>query len=176
MSDWIRRALWRGGVLRLTGGGKRFFGETSASTHVANDGNLAPSLPSIFTRSWTMNRVSARFDLRNQGFVRAAGGWRLAPAFDLNPTPIDVKPRVHALAIDEADASASLANALAVAPSFGIAKLTDARAIARRVGTAVARWREVAAKNGIKPNQIDRMESAFEHDDLRAAVGRTALR
>jgi serine/threonine-protein kinase HipA len=114
--------------------------------------------------------------LRNHGFLREVGGWRLAPAYDLNPMPVDVKPRVHALAIDEFDANAALATALAVAPSFGIAKLADARAIVRNIGTAVARWREVAAKNGINPNQIDRMESAFEHDDLRAATDGTGAR
>jgi serine/threonine-protein kinase HipA len=86
--------------------------------------------------------------------------------------PVDVKPRVHALAIDDSDTTASIDTALAVAPSFGIVKVSDARAMAREIGTAVAGWREAAAKNGIKPNQIERMASAFEHDDLRAAIGR----
>ena len=109
--------------------------------------------------------------LRNHGFLREVAGWRLAPAYDLNPVPVDVKPRIHALAIDEADPNASLETAFAVASSFGIAKPADARAIAREVGTAVATWRDAAGRSGIKPTQIERMESAFEHEDLRQAVG-----
>jgi hypothetical protein len=35
-----------------------------------------------------------------------------------------------------------------------------------------AKWRKVATANGIKPNEIERMESAFEHADLRMSVGR----
>jgi serine/threonine-protein kinase HipA len=109
--------------------------------------------------------------LRNHGLLRDAAGWRLAPAYDLNPVPIDVRPRVHALAIDETETTASMETVLAVAPAFGIAKGTDARAIAKEVGRAVARWRTVANRWGISQRGIERMESAFEHDDLRAALG-----
>jgi serine/threonine-protein kinase HipA len=111
--------------------------------------------------------------LRNHGFLRdarAAAGWRLAPAYDLNPMPLDVRPRVHALAIDEAETSGSLETALSVAPAFGISKVAEARAIARKVGSAVAKWRTVAAKYGIGKSDVERMASAFEHEDLRAAV------
>ena len=112
--------------------------------------------------------------LRNHGFVRDAVGWRLAPAYDLNPMPSDVRPRIHALAIDEADTSGSLETALSVAPAFGFSKAADARAIARKVGSAVAKWRMVAAQCGIGKRDVERMSSAFEHEDLRAAVGTKA--
>lgn len=108
--------------------------------------------------------------LRNHAFLRASRGWRLSPAYDMNPMPVDVRPRVHVLAIDETDQTASLENAFSVAPSFGIAKTTEARSIAREVGAAVARWRSVAAKHGLRKGEIDRMETAFEHADLRAAL------
>ena len=40
--------------------------------------------------------------LRNHGFLYdAAGGWRLSPAYDLNPVPVDIKPRILTTAIDE---------------------------------------------------------------------------
>lgn len=108
--------------------------------------------------------------LRNHGFLRAARGWRLSPAFDMNPMPVDVRPRVHVLAIDEEDQTSSLANAMKVAPSFGISKIAEARAIAKDVGSAVASWREVAARHGLRKFEIERMASAFEHDDLRVAL------
>jgi serine/threonine-protein kinase HipA len=106
--------------------------------------------------------------LRNHGFLREGDGWRLAPAYDLNPMPIDVKPRVHALTLDGVDATSSLELALTAAPQFGLSARA-ARAIAREVGAAVARWRKLAAAHGLTAAQIDRMESAFDHADLRAA-------
>ena len=108
--------------------------------------------------------------LRNHGFLRDAKGWRLAPAYDLNPIPVDVKPRVHALAIDEMEGASSLDPALSVARAFGVAKRGEARAIAANVGGAVARWRDAAASAGIKAREMDRMASAFEHDDLAEAI------
>jgi serine/threonine-protein kinase HipA len=56
--------------------------------------------------------------LRNLGFLYAgAGGWRLSPAYDLNPVPTDVKPRVLSTAIDLDDRTASLSLAMDVADS-----------------------------------------------------------
>ena len=107
--------------------------------------------------------------LRNHGFLRGPQGWRLSPAYDLNPMPVDVKPRIHALAIDEIDDTASLDTAMAITPMFGIAE-REARTIAAEVGRAVSGWREAAARLGIKPDEIDRMASAFDHEDLRAAT------
>ena len=107
--------------------------------------------------------------LRNHGFLREGVGWRLAPAYDLNPMPVDVRPRVHALAIDEIEQAASLETVFAVAPSFGINKPQAARAIVKEAATAVSKWRAVAAKQGLKSRDVDRMASAFEHADLKAA-------
>ena len=41
--------------------------------------------------------------------------------------------------------------------------------IAREVAQAVALWRIEAAALGLTSTEIDRMASAFEHDDLKAA-------
>jgi serine/threonine-protein kinase HipA len=57
--------------------------------------------------------------LRNHGFLYAGReGWRLSPAYDLNPVPTDIKPRILATAINEDDNTASLALALEVAGYF----------------------------------------------------------
>ncbi len=108
--------------------------------------------------------------LRNHGFLYdGPDGWRLAPAYDLNPVPVDIKPRVLATAIDFDESTASLDIALSVAPYF---ELEDAAAlrIASEVGKAVRGWRQEAARAGLAAGQIDRMASAFEHDDLRKAL------
>lgn len=108
--------------------------------------------------------------LRNHGFLYAGpDGWRLAPAYDLNPVPVDIKPRVLATAIDLDDGTASLDLALNVAGYFELDE-AQTREIAKEVGQAVSSWREEAAHLGLASGQIDRMASAFEHDDLRAAL------
>jgi serine/threonine-protein kinase HipA len=108
--------------------------------------------------------------LRNHGFLYdPAGGWRLAPAYDLNPKPVDIKPRILTTAIDEEDGTASLDLALATAAHYKL-KPEMARRIMREVGAAVARWREAAGALGLSKNSIERMASAFEHEDLRQAT------
>ena len=71
-------------------------------------------------------------------------------------------------AIDEQDTTASLRVALDTANYFGL-DATKARTIAAEVGAAVARWRDEAAAFGLTKSQVDRMASAFEHEDLALA-------
>ncbi len=107
--------------------------------------------------------------LRNHGFLyEGRDGWRLSPAYDLNPVPADVKPRMLSTAINEDDHTASLPLALGVAAYFEL-DTGRARDIAAQVGTAVSRWREVASQHGLSPSEADRMASAFEHGDLEMA-------
>jgi serine/threonine-protein kinase HipA len=107
--------------------------------------------------------------LRHHGFLWAgSAGWRLSPAYDLNPVPTDIKPRVLTTAIDLDDNTASLKVALGAAPYFELSA-NEALQIASQVGKAVGTWRRVAAKLGLTPREIDRMASAFEHEDLKAA-------
>ena len=108
--------------------------------------------------------------LRNHGYLRDVGGWRLAPAYDLNPMPVDVKPRIHALTLDENDNASSMDVVFSVASHFGLSPAM-ARTIAGETAAAVLAWRQVAADHGLKNAQIERMESAFDHQDLvRAAI------
>jgi serine/threonine-protein kinase HipA len=44
-----------------------------------------------------------------------------------------------------------------------------AREIAAHVGKAVSKWRAEAARHGLTKQEIDRMASAFEHEDLQLA-------
>lgn len=108
--------------------------------------------------------------LRNHGFLYAGpDGWRLSPAYDMNPVPADIKPRLLTTAIDLDDSTASLDLALKVAEYFELA-VADARAIAAEVGRAVAKWRSAAQTLGLTPREIDRIASAFDHEDLKAAL------
>jgi len=104
--------------------------------------------------------------LRNHGFLYSGpDGWRLAPAYDLNPVPVDIKPRVLTTAIDYDDGTASLDLALSVTDHF-LLSAEEAQAIAREVGRAVSGWRAAASSLGASKAEIERMASAFEHDDL----------
>jgi serine/threonine-protein kinase HipA len=108
--------------------------------------------------------------LRNHGFLwTGPAGWRLSPAYDLNPVPIDIKPRVLTTAIDLEDATASLELAFEVAAYFELDS-GAAHRIAGEVGQAVAKWRKEAAKLGLTAAEINRMASAFEHADLKVAL------
>ena len=107
--------------------------------------------------------------LRNHGYLRDIGGWQLAPAYDLNPMPVDVKPRHHALTLDETDDASSIDTVFSVAAQFGL-KPATAKEIAQEVGAAVLAWRQVATDHGLTAAQIERMASAFEHEDLAKAV------
>jgi serine/threonine-protein kinase HipA len=107
--------------------------------------------------------------LRNHGFLYAGQeGWRLSPAYDLNPVPVDIKPRILTTAINEDDNTASFALAMEVAPYFDL-KENETKKIAAEVGRAVSKWRDEAARHGLTKTEIERMASAFEHDDLKAS-------
>ncbi len=111
--------------------------------------------------------------LRNHGFLYGGeGGWRLSPAYDVNPVPVEVRPRFLSTAIgeDPDDTSASLDLAFEVAPYFDMEE-DEARAIAREIGDVTVHWAERARANGIAGSEIDLMASAFEHDDLDSALG-----
>ena len=108
--------------------------------------------------------------LRNHGFLyHDRDGWRLSPAYDLNPVPVETKPRVLTTTINEQDGTASLALAMSVAEYFEL-DAANAKKIAKEVGKAVSTWRAEASRQGIAKGQIDRMASAFEHEDLKEAV------
>lgn len=119
-------------------------------------------------RRMTFNILISNVDdhLRNHGFLfRGREGWVLSPAYDLNPTPQDLKARVLATCISPDDGTCSVDLAIEQAGYFGL-KTDQAVRIIGEVGEAVGQWRDVAAQVGQKKAQIDRMQSAFEHEDL----------
>ena len=108
--------------------------------------------------------------LRNHGVLHdGRRGWRLSPAFDLNPMPVDLKARVLATDIDGSEGTCSIDLVREVAPLFDLSgKRADA--IVGEVARATRAWRDVAASFGERPGAIERMASAFEHADLDAAL------
>jgi serine/threonine-protein kinase HipA len=107
--------------------------------------------------------------LRNHGFLwLSQNGWSLSPAYDLNPTPTDVKARILTTNINLDEGTCSLDLVESASEYFGLT-LPQAREIIRVVGRAVSGWRQVAAATGARNAEINRLASAFEHDDLNRA-------
>lgn len=103
--------------------------------------------------------------LRNHGFLyERYKGWTLSPVYDVNPTPIEIKPRVLTTTIDYDDGTASLDLAFSVANEFGLTS-EQAKQIAKEIGKAVSTWKEVARHVHIKAVEIERMSSAFDRPD-----------
>jgi len=96
-------------------------------------------------------------------------GYYLLPVLhcDVNPTPIEMKPRILSTAIDLYDTSASLA--LSVAREYGIEQ-GHAKKIAKDVAESVKNWKIHAKSYKISSAEIERMSSAFEHEDFFQAM------
>ena len=108
--------------------------------------------------------------LRNHGFLwTGKHGWALSPAYDLNPTPVDLKARVLTTNIDLDEGTCSLDLLESASEYFSLA-LTDAREIIKEVATVTSTWRDAAKELGARSAEISRMASAFEHDDLDKAL------
>ena len=102
--------------------------------------------------------------LRNHGFLLEPGaGWRLAPAFDINPVPEGDGLRLN---IDEHDNAQDLNLVRSVSEVFGIGK-TERDRVIDDVAAAVRRWRDVAVELGIPRQEQDGMAPAFRVADLR---------
>lgn len=96
--------------------------------------------------------------LRNHGFLLKPGrGWRLSPAFDMNPVP-----HAHGLKlnISESDNAMDLGLALSVAPYFRVSA-SNADEIVRRQRQVVVQWRTLATSLGIAAREQERHASAF---------------
>jgi len=108
--------------------------------------------------------------LRNHGFLwLGQTGWTLSPAYDINPTPQDIKPRILSTNIDFDDGTCSVELLRSVAEEFSL-KQKDADEIIRGIAKVTESWRSAARKRGAKEPEIKRMEGAFEHEDLRSAL------
>lgn len=99
--------------------------------------------------------------LRNHGFLfdREAGGWRLAPAYDINPNPLG---NGLALNITSNDNALDLALLVKVSKFFRIKNELAAQRIIDEMKTTVAQWRSLAAELKVPSAEIKRLAPAFD--------------
>lgn len=111
--------------------------------NIGNPASIRGDLAQLYRRIVFSILLGNRDDhLKNHGFLRVARGWRLSPAFDINPNP---DKDVHALSIDEADPSPSTEHLLATCDFYRL-KPAQAEAIRAEVQAAVSDWKSLAAK------------------------------
>ncbi len=127
---------------------------------IARDGSRpALDLEQLWRRIAFFMCVSNTDDhLRNHGFVlEPARGWRLSPAYDLNPY---AGGNGLTLNVSESDNAQNLDLAREVSGQFRL-KRKAAEEIVSQITKSVGRWPKVARKRGIPQGEIDRMAPAF---------------
>jgi len=113
--------------------------------------------------------------LRNHAFLRDPRmGWRLSPAFDMNPNPEPVYRRM-ATAIDDGNSDASSEALVEVAPIYFRLTEDQALEVLHEVSAVVDRWQEIAEMLRAGGPEIDMMRTAFSNpagEQIRHLTGR----
>jgi len=131
--------------------------EHGASGHVAED------RAELFARMVFNILVSNDDDhLRNHAFTwdAAQAGWRLSPLYDVVPKPQVALERYLHLGVGPRGRLATLDNALAAAPMFGL-NSPKAKSIIGRIATVVREWRTYFEGYGVEIGECDKVQSAF---------------
>ncbi len=129
-----------------------FLHHRGARNHVARD------LEQLFRRVAFNVAIGNRDDhLRNHGFILTESGWRLAPAFDVNP---NIDKADHVLNINETDNRPNLETVIETSEWYVDSK-DRAAEIVNEIVRICRSWRERAAQLGIARVDIETTEVAF---------------
>lgn len=120
--------------------------------------HIPRDLEELFTRV-VFNVATANRDdhLRNHGFIRTPAGWRLAPAFDMNPS---FKKDEHALALDLYTRQPDMTVVLETAEYYRLG-MDQAKGIVSRVEKIVGGWKARARRLGLSAHEISEAEHLF---------------
>ena len=130
-----------------------FISDKGAQNHIDSD------LEQLFRRLVFNVLIGNRDDhLRNHGFIRQKTGWRLAPAYDMNPNPNKAE---HSLTLDGTTAAPGLAAVVKTADLYRLGSLQRDHVIAQ-VRDVVKDWRREAEAMAMARTDIARMESLFQ--------------
>jgi len=95
--------------------------------------------------------------LRNHGFLLSEKGWRLSPAFDMNPNEIGYGLTLN---ISENSNELDINLAIETAHLYQLKK-DSATFLLKQMQDKIAKWRTVAKKYGISNSEIEQMKRAF---------------
>jgi serine/threonine-protein kinase HipA len=130
------------------------------------EGHIEPDLEQLFRRVAFNVAIGNRDDhLRNHGFILTPTGWRLAPAFDLNP---NTDRADHVLNIDESDNRPSLATVIETSEWY-VGSKDRGRAIVEQVLHETREWRRAAQALKIARADIELTATAFAESDAAHA-------
>lgn len=115
-------------------------------------------LEELFTRV-AFNVATANRDdhLRNHGFIRSPAGWRLAPAFDMNPS---FKKDEHVLSLDLYNRQPDLEIVLSTADYYRL-EAGRAMKIVADICMVVGEWKAGARKLGLNTLECSEAEHLF---------------
>jgi serine/threonine-protein kinase HipA len=123
---------------------------------------IASDLEQLFRRVAFNVAIGNRDDhLRNHGFLLTPTGWRLAPAFDLNP---NTDRADHVLNIDESDNRPNLATVIETSEWY-VGSKDRGRAIVAEVLNETRHWRRDAQALKIARADIELTAAAFAESD-----------
>ena len=130
----------------------QFISEQGSPPHISED------LRQLFLRVVFNVAMANRDDhLRNHGFIRTPFGWRLSPAYDMNPS---IKKEEHVLGIDEGLHEPSLESVVETAVDYRLQD-EEASSLMDQVLAVVSTWKVHAKSLGISAADVHEMESLF---------------
>lgn len=126
-----------------------------------NGCNVDKNLAQLWRRIVFNIAVSNTDDhLRNHGFILSPDGWKLSPAYDLNPS---IDKDCLALNIDMYDNALDFDLAKSVGEYFRL-DASQMNSIIEEVSASVRNWKSVAKEIGISRAEQELMNSAFRYD------------
>ena len=95
--------------------------------------------------------------MRNHGFILTEKGWRLSPAYDMNPNEMG-----NGLTLNISENSNAIDISLAVETAYLYQlKSEKAESILKEMHQEISNWRSVAKKFGISNSEIEQTKRAF---------------
>jgi serine/threonine-protein kinase HipA len=124
--------------------------------------SISADLEQLFRRVVFNVAIGNRDDhLRNHGFLLIPEGWRLSPAFDINPNPDQAD---HVLNLDESDNRPNLTTVIDTSEWYRLSKDRGAQ-IVNEILAVTRTWRKAAATAGIAKADIELTAAAFALSD-----------
>ena len=112
----------------------------------------------LFGASWFIVLVSNTDDhLRNHGFILTNQGWRLSPAYDMNPYEMG---NGLTLNISENSNELDISVVMSTASYYQV-KVDTANRILEEMLQEITNWRAIAKKFGISNSEIELTKRAF---------------
>lgn len=146
-------------LLRMESDGASYLDLVQVTESQGARGRIATDLEQLFRRALFNVLIGNRDDhLRNHGFLREATGWRLAPAFDVNPNP---DKYVHVLSLDEHEPTPD-SNLILRNRSYYRLGAERAAQVADEVRTAVRSWEARARTMGIKRTETATLSGVID--------------